>query len=944
MTDYKATLNLPETNFPMKANLAQREPQMLAKWQEQGLYEAIRQQFQDRPKFILHDGPPYANGSIHIGHAVNKILKDIVVKSKTLSGFDSPYVPGWDCHGLPIELNVEKKIGKAGVKVSPKEFRDACRHYAKTQIDDQRASFIRLGVFGDWQNPYLTMNFNYEANVIRSLAKIVDRGHLHRGTKPVYWCVDCGSALAEAEVEYQDKKSLAIDVRFEVLDEDALFARCHRNPKDHGAGKLSVPIWTTTPWTLPANEAVVLNPDYEYVVVQCETEQGQERLLIVEPLLSEVMKRYNVSNYHVLASGQGAKFEGLELQHPFYEKEVPLLMGAHVTIDAGTTGAVHTAPAHGVDDYNVAVHYRLPIHNPVNQQGCFLPNTPLVGGLHVLKANDKILEILKVHGNLISAVIIQHSYPHCWRHKTPLVFLATPQWFISMDQNNLRRESLSGIKDVKWIPDWGQNRLGTMISNRPDWCISRLRDWGVPLCFFIHKETGELHPKTTELMEQVAKRVEEQGIDAWFELDATELLGKEAQHYVKSPDVLDVWFDSGVSHACVLEKNPALQFPADLYLEGSDQHRGWFQSSLLSSIAMRDVPPYRAVLTHGFTVDADGRKMSKSLGNVIAPEQVIKTLGADILRLWIASADYKGEIPVSDEILKRITDSYRRIRNTSRYLLANLNGFNPKTDLLSFDELIALDKWAIGRAYTLQKEIQQAYDDYQFHVIYQKIHNFCSMELGSFYLDVIKDRQYTSAPKSIARRSAQTAMYHLLEAMVRWLAPILSFTAEEIWQYLPGERVESVFLEQWYQGLSSLSNTTELNNDYWQQVLLIRDAVNKDIESKRNEGVMGSALEAEVDLYCEPDIYKLLAKLGNELRFVLITSAANIYPIEKLPNQSLPSPIPGLVMDVKVSSHEKCVRCWHRRPDIGVNSEHPEICGRCVENVTTEAGEVRLYA
>lgn len=935
MIDYKSTLNLPQTDFPMKANLAQREPEILARWQTEELYTLLRQQGMGRPKFILHDGPPYANGAIHIGHAVNKILKDIVVKMKTLSGYDAPYVPGWDCHGLPIELNVEKKIGKAGAKVTPEVFRQACRKYAEEQINGQRDSFIRLGVLGDWYNPYLTMDFKYEANIIRSLAKIISNGHLHRGSKPVYWCLDCGSALAEAEVEYKDKHSPAIDVRFRVLDEEIVLERFGVLSQGKDSYPISVPIWTTTPWTLPANEAVALNAELEYVLVQCETSLGQEQLIIAEELLNTVMARYDVEKFQVVGRIKGRNLEGIKLQHPFFEKQVSIILGDHVTTEAGT-GAVHTAPAHGIDDYNVAVKYHLPIQNPVNLQGVFIEGTPYFAGSHVLKANDQVLEVLKAHGNLLHAAAIQHSYPHCWRHKTPLIFLATPQWFISMDQNKLRSMALAAIPNVNWVPEWGEARLATMITNRPDWCISRRRSWGTPLALFIHKDTGNLHPNTVGLMEKVAELVEQKGIEAWFALDSTTLLGADANQYEKSLDILDVWFDSGVSHYCVLQQRPELSFPADLYLEGSDQHRGWFQSSLLSSIAMQDSAPYRGVLTHGFTVDSDGRKMSKSLGNVIAPDQVIKTLGADILRLWISSTDYRGEIPVSDEILKRITDSYRRIRNTARYLLSNLHGFSPSTDLLPPEKMIVLDRWIVDRAYQLQQEIIQAYDEYQFHVVYQKIHHFCSIELGSFYLDVTKDRQYTTGANSISRRSAQTAMYHLIEAMVRWLAPIISFTAEEIWGYVPGERTKSVLMSTWYEKLTALPENFDMNDEFWQRVLIIRDSVNKQLEEKRNAGVIGAGLEAEVELYCNPDVYQLLSKLGDELRFVLITSAVTLH-------QQSVNEAEGFRVEIKASSSVKCVRCWHRRPDVGSSPDYPEICERCVENIAGE-GEVRNYA
>ena len=679
--DYKKTLNLPNTEFPMKGNLAQREPERLKKWNEVNLYQKIRETFAGRPQFILHDGPPYANGEIHIGHAVNKVLKDFIVKSKTLSGFDAPYVPGWDCHGLPIELMVEKKIGKAGVKVSPAVFRKACREYAAKQVDIQKEAFIRLGILGDWHNPYLTMDFAFEANIVRSLGKINQKGHITAGAKPVHWCTDCGSALAEAEVEYEDKHSPAIDVRFQVVDEAAFMASCHHAPEYEGRGPLSVVIWTTTPWTLPANQGVALNPELEYVVVQCEA----ERLVVAEALLKDALLRYGIEHYHVIGYCKGEAWEHQLLQHPFYDRQVPIILGDHVTTDAGT-GAVHTAPGHGQDDYVVGQKYGLPVDNPVGADGVFLANTELFAGEHVFTANAHVLEVLESKNKLLHHQAILHSYPHCWRHHTPIIFRATPQWFISMNQNQLRERALNEVQHVEWIPDWGKARIEGMIDGRPDWCISRQRTWGVPITFFVHKETSELHPRTVELIEQIALRIEQQGIDAWFELDAAELLGDEAKDYDKATDTLDVWFDSGVTHEAVLNRREQLRFPADLYLEGSDQHRGWFQSSLLASIAMNEIAPYKSVLTHGFTVDKNGEKMSKSKGNVIPPQSVMKNLGADVLRLWIASTDYRAEMRVSDEILERTSDGYRRLRNTARFLLSNLADFDPVQHLVANDD------------------------------------------------------------------------------------------------------------------------------------------------------------------------------------------------------------------------------------------------------------------
>jgi isoleucyl-tRNA synthetase len=944
VTDYKDTLNLPQTPFPMKADLAKREPELLRYWQELDLYHRQRAEFAGRPKFVLHDGPPYANGVIHIGHAVNKVLKDIIVKSRTLSGFDAPYVPGWDCHGLPIEQVVEKKLGKVGVKVDAAGFRNACRAFAAEQVASQSADFQRLAVLGDWSNPYLTMDFRAEADIVRSLAKIIANGHLHRGSKPVHWCIDCGSALAEAEVEYEDRESLAIDVRFPVANPEALLARLHHVEGHDGKGAFSVVIWTTTPWTLPANRAVAVNPGFEYVLAQVETDRGWERLLVAEPLLKESLARWQVESYQIIAYGPGRDLEGLTLRHPFYDREVPIILGDHVTTEAGT-GAVHTAPAHGQEDYAVGCRYDLPVDNPVGPDGRFLTDTPLFAGLHVFAANERVIDTLKAHGMLLRVARLKHSYPHCWRHKTPVIFRATPQWFISMEQHGLRARALEEIKKVRFTPDWGEARIQGMVANRPDWCISRQRYWGVPITLFIHNQTGELHPNTLELMEQVAQRIEQGGINAWFELDPVELLGADAANYTKTPDTLDVWFDSGTTHLSVLDRRPELHFPADLYLEGSDQHRGWFQSSLLASVAMRGIAPYKGLLTHGFTVDAQGRKMSKSMGNVVAPQKVVNSLGADVLRLWVAATDYRAEMGVSDEILKRMADSYRRMRNTARFLLANLNGFDPTQHLLPPEQMLALDRWAVDRTRRLQAEILEAYDQYQFHLIYQKVHNFCSMDLGSLYLDILKDRQYTTGRDSIARRSAQTAMQHILEAMTRWLAPILSFTAEELWRNLPGERGPSVFLTTWYEGLFEVSDEEMLNAAYWDRLIAVREAVSKELEKLRVAGGIGSGLDAEVDLYSDGELAADLGRIGDELRFFLITSYARIQPLATKPGDAVEIQINGQTLAIRVlpSAHAKCVRCWHHREDVGRNADHPELCGRCVENAFG-AGEERRFA
>lgn len=932
MTEYKDTLNLPNTAFPMKANLAQREPQMLTEWITTGVYKKIRAARAGGKRFILHDGPPYANGHLHCGHALNKILKDIIVKSKTLSGYDAPFVPGWDCHGLPVELNVEKKIGKAGVKVSASEFRSKCREYAASQVDIQRDEFQRLGVFGDWQNPYTTMNYTYEANIVRALAKIIDNGHLHQGFKPVHWCIDCGSALAEAEVDYEDKISSSIDVAFHAVDPQALLSKFASNLPQK---PVIVPIWTTTPWTLPANEAVCLHPEVQYSLVDA----GDRYFILATELVAPAMARFNITSFSERGTVKGLVLDRLPLKHPFNDRQVPLVMGEHVTIDSGT-GCVHTAPAHGPDDYLVGQAYDLPLINPVLANGCYAPDVPLFAGLSVLKVNEQILEVLREHHTLLHDEKLSHSYPHCWRHKTPMIFRATPQWFISMDKNGLRNKLMEQIGKVSWVPDWGKARISNMVESRPDWCISRQRAWNTPMPLFVHKLTRALHPDTVQLIEKIAVRMEQGGMDAWFDLDINEFLGKDAEHYEKINDTLDVWFDSGVSHFCVLKQGETLGMPADVYFEGSDQHRGWFNSSLTTSVAMYGTPPYKTVLTHGYTVDAEGKKLSKSKGNYIALDKLINQHGADILRLWVASTDYRNEVGISDEIIKRNADAYRRIRNTARFLLANLFDFVPDRDCVAEDKLVELDRWAIKRCQQLQEEILSAYEQYHFHVIYQKIHNFCAVDMGSFYLDIIKDRQYTTPVNSNARRSCQTAMYHIVKALTCWLAPILSFTAEEIWQAIPGFKGESVFVEQWYQDWPEVGNV-KMND--WLRFQAIRDEVNKALESQRQAGVIGSALAAEVILYANDEVQSMLARLGDELRFILITSSATVRPMSERTENAILNEELGLAIGVKASLHPKCSRCWHRCEDVGTHAEHPELCGRCIGNISDKP-EVRHFA
>jgi len=971
---YKATIYLPATEFPMRGDLPKREPHTLARWQAQDLYAQVRAKTRGRSRsFVLHDGPPYANGAIHIGHAVNKVLKDLVVKSKLMDGFDAPYVPGWDCHGLPIELQVEKKFGKVGDKIDAAEFRKRCRAYAAEQIELQRKDFKRLGVLGDWDNPYRTMDFRYEADMLRSLAKIVDRGHLARGVKPVHWCFDCGSALAEAEIEYADKQSPAVDIAYAARDAKALAAK-FGVALDDDATEVAVPIWTTTPWTLPASLAVTLGPELEYALVEGPAHDGRRRLLVLaEALAEKALKRYGVDEAVVLGRAQGAALENLVLAHPFYaERDIPLILGDHVSAEDGT-GAVHTAPGHGQEDFVVGLKYGLVAKytaaqfNPVDGKGVYLPSTPPLGettlaGLHIWKANQVIVEALRGTGALLAHFPLTHSYPHCWRHKSPVAFRATPQWFISMDQANLRADALDAIKQVEWFPDWGQARITGMIENRPDWTISRQRTWGVPIALFIHRETGEPHPNSPALMRQVADRVEREGADAWYALDAAELLGEQAKDYDKVVDILDVWFDSGVSHDCVLAQRPqdGLRKPADMYLEGSDQHRGWFHSALLTGIAMDGHAPYREVLTHGFTVDEHGKKMSKSLGNVVEPQKVIDQMGADVLRLWVASADYRNEMSVSDTILKRSGDVYRRLRNTARFLLGNLHGFDPAQHLVANEDLLALDRWIVHRAYELQAEIANAYRRYDFAEVVQALVNFCSVDLGSLYLDVTKDRLYTMREDSRGRRSAQSAMYRIAEAFARWIAPILSFTADELWGHLPantdrGPREENVLFATWYEGLAALPTDAALNAERFARLLALREQMAKTLEPMRASGEIGAALDAEIaiSVLCSSEEYKdfeWLQPLEDELRFFFISGDVSVekvvVPILQV-GMDASSAVDAVYgskfrVSAKLSTKTKCVRCWHHRDDVGTHEDHPELCGRCVSNVEG-SGEDRKW-
>ena len=926
MTDYSKTVNLLESPFPMRGNLAKREGGWLKSWYEHKRYEKLREIAQGRPKFILHDGPPYANGDIHIGHAANKILKDIILRSKTLAGFDAPYVPGWDCHGLPIELMVEKLHGK---DIPAARFRELCREYAKEQIARQKKDFMRLGVMGDWAHPYLTMDFQTEAETVRALGEIYLAGYLYRGEKPVQFCLDCGSSLAEAEVEYKDKISPAVDVAYRFKDNAAL-ARAF-GLSEIGGEAFAV-IWTTTPWTLPASQAISAGADVVYQLI--DTPKG--KLVLAKDLAEEALKRYGFNNSAVLAETGGAKLENLHLEHPFLERDIPMLNGDHVTTEAGT-GLVHTAPSHGLDDYFVCLKYGIELDNPVNGEGRYRSDVPRVAGLTVWEANPVITEWLQENGRLLANTKIEHSYAHCWRHKTPLIYRATGQWFIGMDKaghdgKTLRNKAMKAVDDTEFFPAWGRARLEAMIEGRPDWVVSRQRYWGTPMTFFVHKESGELHPKSAELLEEVAKRIEKKGIEAWFSLDAKELLGEEAADYEKLNDTLDVWFDSGSTHFSVLKQREELAWPADLYLEGSDQHRGWFQSSMLIGCATVGRAPYKQLLTHGFVVDQNGRKMSKSLGNVVAPQEVYNEFGADILRLWTASTDYSGELAISKEILKRVTESYRRIRNTLSFLFANLSDFSPIEHAVPQDQMVEIDRYAMILARQLQERLAgDFYPRYAFHFAVKDIVAFCSEDLGAFYLDILKDRLYTTQVDSHARRSAQTALYHITRSLVLLISPILCFTGEEAWDIIGGGEEDSVLFHTWHEFPSINEKSEEALLKKWQAVREVREAVTAAIEPLRADKSVGSSLQAEVAITAPDALAGYLKALGEELRFALLVSKVSVAKGDELS------------VAAKVSDGEKCERCWHYTDDVGSVAAHPTLCARCAENVSGK-GETRHYA
>ena len=920
--DYKNTLNLPKTDLPMKAGLPNKEPEILSFWDSINLYNLIREENAKKDKFILHDGPPYANGDIHLGHSVNKILKDIVIKTKTLQGFDAPYVPGWDCHGLPIELNVEKKFGRDSDTVKDKsKFISACREYALSQIENQKKDFIRLGVLGDWENSYKSLDSSLEADTVRSLGRIVTNGHLQKGEKPVHFCYDCKSALAEAEVEYEDKVSKSIDVAFKVK-KDSLIKLSKAFSKE--IDSCSFVIWTTTPWTIPANAAVSIGPELKYTL--CSSKFGN--LILASDLIDQCSERWD-EDLEKISEAKGSDIKDVVLEHPYLKRDSILVHGDHVTTETGT-GCVHTAPAHGVDDHNICKKFNIETIHALDGNGFFDAEYEGLAGLPAIKADNIVIDILNDSGALINAEDFHHSYPYCWRHKTPLIFASTPQWFISMDKSGLLEGSIQAVKDVEWEPSWGYERIKSMLEGRPDWCISRQRSWGVPIPLIINKKTGEIHPKQNLLFNEIADRIDEQGLEAWDKANLKDLID-DHDEYIKATDTLDVWFDSGSTHFCVLDKLYGKDLIADLYLEGSDQHRGWFQSSLLTGIAINGKAPYKAVLTHGFVVDENGRKQSKSLGNVVSPQKVCNNLGADILRLWVASTDFRSEMVATDEILKQVADQYRRIRNTFRFMMGNLNDFNDDSKNINQNELVEIDKWIISAAIKLDEEVKNLNDSYAYHHVVQKIHNFCVHELGGIYLDIIKDRMYVTKSDSHARNSAQFALFEVADILIRLISPILVFTAEEIWQShdLFKKQSKSVFLCP-KKSLNKIESS--ISDDDWKVIFAVKDSVNQNIEKARADSVIKGSLDAKIKISCSSETYGALKKIDNELKFVFIASEVEL--IEDSNTK--------LSIDITNYDQKKCIRCWNKCESIGSHEDDPEICSRCHTNVYGD-GEVRKF-
>ena len=923
--EYKDTLNLPKTDFPMKGNLPNKEPDILKKWIDDDVYGKILNQSKTKEHFILHDGPPYANGDIHIGHAVNKILKDFIIKSKIMSGYHVPFIPGWDCHGLPIELQVEKKYGKNKFRDNPRGFIAACREFAEKQIEKQKDDFIRLGVFGDWENPYSSMDKEVESGIVGCLSKIIKNKHIYYGSKPVHWCIESSSALAEAEVEYKNIISKAVCVNFKILNIDKLSF----NKNIENKLNVFIPIWTTTPWTLPANRAVAISADIEYSLVRIKNKY----LIIAKNLISSVMEKSEITQYEIIDKCINDEFNGMHLSHPFYDMTVPVITANHVTDDNGT-GAVHIAPGHGTDDYLAGLKHNLEVFNPVDDYGRFLPNLPLFGGMKIRESNDEIISLLQKKDCLLFFENYEHSYPHCWRYKTPLIFRATPQWFMSMENSGLRNSIKKDIKNINWLPSWGEERIYNMIDGRPDWCLSRQRNWGVPIPLFLHKETNELHPDTDSIMKKAEEIIKKGNIESWIDFDKS-LIVNDIDQYREIKDTLDVWFDSGVTHQTVL-KSRGIEGTADLYLEGSDQHRGWFQSSLITSHAMYKESPYKNVLTHGFVVDAEGQKMSKSVGNIISPQKVIKEKGADILRLWVAMTDYSKEMTISDEIIKRVSESYRRIRNTSKFLLSNINDYD---DDMSDIDIVKLDSWIVHKAKELDSQIKSDYTEFKFHKIIQDIINFCTLELGGYYLDIIKDRLYTSKKDGAPRKSAQRTCFILINYINSWIAPILTFTAEEIHSKISNSN-KSIYLNEWY---SSSSNINKDDIELYDCLYSIKPSVSRIIEESRNKNEVGSSLECRLDIVCNHELFDKLEKISDELKFIFIVSECSFKLGNKSDNYAISEGMNKLSITVSKSQNHKCERCWHLNETVGKIDEAPTICKRCSDNIHGN-GECRTYA
>ncbi|WP_343153854.1 isoleucine--tRNA ligase [Buchnera aphidicola (Mindarus keteleerifoliae)] len=942
MNDYKSTLNLPKTDFSMKGDLFKKEPLILEKWNTDDLYNHIRLSRKGKKKFFIQDGPPYANGNIHLGHALNKILKDIIIKSKIMSGFDVPFIPSWDCHGLPIEHEVEKKIGKLKKDIPKKKFRSLCRSYALQQVENQKKDFIKLGVLGDWKNSFLTMNPKSEGNIIKQLSKLIKNNHLYRGFKPVHWCFECQSSLSDAEIEHQEKKSDSAIVLFKAIDTDILkkIFKININLNNYS---IYLPIWTTTIWSLPSNKAIAVHPDFEYQLIQIKN----NFLILEKKLTKKTMEKIGVLNWNPITSFTGKKLEKLYFLHPFLEITTPVILSKHVTSKIGT-GAIHIAPDHGPEDYDICKKYKIKISNNIDKNGIFLSGThKLLTNIHIYKSIDIIIKLLKKNNNLLHLEKIRHNYPHCWRHKSAVIFRTTPQWFIGLDKNNLRNTALKFVKDIKWIPNWGKKRMESMLLTRPDWCISRQRTWGVPIPFFIHKKTKELHPSTEFILKKISKKVSNSGIEIWWDLNLKEIVKENSDMYYKSTDILDVWFESGSMKISDIYINDTKKEEiSDICLEGSDQYRGWFMSSILLSSATIKKSPFKTIFTHGFTVDQQGYKMSKSIGNTINPKKIITTLGADILRLWVASTDVSENISISHEMLKQTSDHYRKIRNTIRFCLSNLYDFNIKTDLLSSCKMILLDQWIIEKTKSTQEKIISSYKAYRIHDVFQTILYFCSIYLSSFYFDIIKDRLYTTKKNGIIRKSAQTSLYHILHAIIRWIAPILPFTADESWNYSPGKNSKYIFTKNWYDQLFNLPKNTEINNLFWKKIIAIKNEVNKILEKWKLKKIIKNSLEVSVTIYLDKKNKNILNVLNNELKFAFLTSKANIEEYHKAPLEAYcSSKIKKLKIYLKKIQGTKCLRCWHyfsSENKIIEKEKMQNICNRCKDNILKQ-GEKRFF-